>query len=429
MRCIINIELVFYYCHWRKIMQRTVLHSDLNNFYASVELLSHPELRGRPVAVAGDAEARHGIVLAKNYEAKARGVQTAEALWQAKQKCPDIVFLPPHYELYEEYSRLARRIYYEYTDMIEPFGLDECWLDVSGSIDLFGGGERIADSIRKRIKRELGLTVSVGVSFNKVFAKLGSDMKKPDATTVITEENFRDKIWGLPASDLLFVGKKTYSKLSRYGLRTIGDLARTDPYLLECLLGKNGLTLYDYANGRDYSPVMLWGETPPPKSIGNSTTPPRDLVSDNDIDIILYQLCENVSMRMRLEGVVCQTVQISVRYSDLRTLERQIKPCYPNRTARSLYNSARELMRKHRLLHSPIRSLGVRATDLLRVDSEQLSFSPDVMELQRAETLEGIVDSLRRRYGSPALRRGIMFTDEMLGANKISSGGSLVCGG
>lgn len=410
-------------------MKRTILHSDLNNFYASVELLSHPELEGKPVAVAGDVEARHGIILAKNYAAKAFGVQTAEAIWQARQKCPELVLLPPHFELYEQYSHAAREIYYEYTDMIEPFGLDECWLDVTGSLGLFGSGENIADDIRRRMKKELGLTVSVGVSFNKIFAKLGSDMKKPDATTVISEGDFREKIWQLPASDLLFVGKKTEKKLALYGIRTIGDIANTDPYLLKCLFGKNGLSLYENANGRDLSPVSLFGSSPPPRSIGNSTTPPRDLVSENDVDIILYQLCENVSMRMRREGVICRTVQISVRYSDLHTLERQMKCDYPNRTARALFLCAKELMRRHRLLEQPIRSLGVRAAELVRSESEQLSFSPDIMAIQREEILEGVVDGLRRRFGSPALRRGIMFTDEILGANMISNTVSLVCGG
>jgi DNA polymerase-4 len=405
-----------------------VLHSDLNNFYASVELLSHPELKGKPVAVAGDPDARHGIILAKNYEAKSMGVQTAEALWKAKQKCPDIVFLPPHFELYEQYSQAAREIYYSYTDMIEPFGLDECWLDVTGSLGLFGSGENIANTIRQRMKKELGLTVSVGVSFNKVFAKLGSDMKKPDATTVIDESDFRRKIWDLPASDLLFVGRKTDKKLKTYGIRTIGDLANTDPYLLKCIFGKNGISLYEAANGRDFSPVSLYGSSQPPKSIGNSTTPPRDLVSQNDVDIILYQLCENVSTRMRREGVVCQTVQVSVRYTDLTTLTRQIRPDYPNRTARSLFSSAKELINRNHLCDAPIRSLGVRAADLIRADAEQLSFSPDIMAIQRAETLEGTVDGLRKRFGDPALRRGIMFTDEILGGNKLSNVVSLVCG-
>ncbi len=409
-------------------MARTILHSDLNNFYASVELLSHPELKGKPVAVAGDVEARHGIVLAKNYEAKRRGVETATPLWQAKQKCPDIVFLPPHYELYEQYSQAVRRIYYEYTDMIEPFGLDECWLDVSCSLGLFGDGKRIADAIRKKVRDKTGLTVSVGVSFNKVFAKLGSDMNKPDATTVIGIDDFREKIWQLPASDMLFVGKQTYAKLQRCGFRTIGDVAQADPYILKCLFGKNGMTLHDYANGRDTSPVLLYEQAPPPKSIGNSTTPPRDLVSESDIDIILYQLCDNVSSRMRREGVVCRTVQLYVRYADLHSVERQIKQDYPNRTSRELYRSAKALIKKHRLCSDPIRSLGIRATDLVRTECEQMSFCPDIMSIQRTETLESTVDGLRERYGNPSLRRGIMFTDDILCTNKITNVTSLLDG-
>lgn len=396
-------------------MKRIILHSDMNNFYASVELLSHPELAGRPVAVAGDPAARHGIILAKNYEAKAYGVRTAEAIWQAKQKCPELVLLPPHFEIYEEYSRAARRIYYEYTDMIEPFGLDECWLDVTGSVGLFGDGVSIADAIRERIKRELGLTVSVGVSFNKVFAKLGSDMKKPDATTLIREEDFRDTVWPLPVSDLLFVGKATEESLRIYGIRTVGDLAAADPHFLKCILGKNGLSLHESANGRDLSPVARFESSPPPKSIGNSTTPPRDLVSDGDVDIVLFHLCDKVSARMRSEGVICGCVQIFVRYPDLSSVERQMKLEYPNRTARSLYLSARALMRAHRLLEMPVRSLGVRASDLMRDGGEQLSLIPEIERIQRAECLESAVDALRTRFGKPSLRRGIMLTDELLG--------------
>ncbi|MBE6584012.1 MAG: DNA polymerase IV [Ruminococcaceae bacterium] len=402
-------------------MARTVLHSDLNNFYASVELLSHPELRGKPVAVAGDVEARHGIVLAKNYEAKAHGVQTAEPLWQARQKCPEITFLPPHFELYEKYSRMVREIYYEYTDMVEPFGLDECWLDVTGSIGIFGDGRTIADTIRERIKRELGLTVSVGVSFNKVFSKLGSDMKKPDATTVIGEEDFRRVIWHLPASDMLFIGRKTYEKLYRCGYRTIGDVAKADPCVLKCLFGKNGIEMHDFANGRDSSPVLLYRQIPPPKSISNSTTPPRDLVSETDISIVLCQLCDNVSTRMRREGVVCKTVQVYVRYADLCSVTRQIKQNYPNRTARSLYKAAQMLIKKHGLDARPIRSIGVCAADLQSSETEQLSFCPEVMEIQREETLESAVDSVRERYGAPSIRRGITLTDSVLGCDIATS--------
>ena len=410
-------------------MERTILHSDLNNFYASVEILFHPELKGKPIAVAGDVEARHGIVLAKNYEAKKCGVQTAEALWQARQKCPDIVFVPPHYELYERYSQMVREIYYEYTDQIEPFGLDECWLDVSESLSLFGDGEQIANSIRNKIKKELGLTVSVGVSFNKVFAKLGSDMKKPDATTVISKANFKDKIWSLPAGDMLFVGKKTYSKLKRYGIYTIGDLAKTDIELLRCLLGKNGILLSNYANGKDFSPVACFDAVVPPKSIGNSTTPPRDLVSEEDIRIILYRLCESVSSRMRKGGFVCGTVQIYVRYSDLSSCERQIRLDYPNRTAKALFDAVTYLISKHALAKAPIRSLGVRASDLVGCQCEQLSFSPEIMKIQKEETVEQTVDFVRETYGNPSIKRGIMLTDSELSTVKLGSTGiSLVDG-
>lgn len=381
-----------------------------------MELLSHPELRDRPVAVAGDEAARHGIVLAKNYIAKQYGVKTAEPLWQARQKCPDIVFLPPHFELYEKYSRAVRRIYLDYTDMVESFGMDECWLDVSGSRNLFGDGKSIADSIRERVRGELGLTVSVGVSFNKVFAKLGSDMKKTDATTVIDEKNFRELIWDLPASDLLFVGGKTDDKLRRFGIRTIGDLARADRNLMKSFFGKNGVILHDFANGRDCSPVAFYGDSPPPKSIGNSTTAPRDLVNESDIEIVLYRLCESVSTRMREESVVCRTVQLYVRYRDLHSVERQLTLEHPNRTVRSLYESARRLIEKHGLAREPIRALGVRACSLLRDAYEQLSFLPEIDKIQRAELVESAVDALRKRYGSMAIRRGIMLTDDKLTA-------------
>ena len=395
-------------------MERVILHSDLNNFFASAELLGHPELSDMPVAVVGDPKLRHGIVLSKNYKAKAYGVQTAEPLWQAKNKCPNIVFLPAHYELYEKYSKLVHRIYLDYTDMIEPFGIDECWLDVTGSISLFGSGERIADEIRRRVREELGLTVSVGVSFNKVFAKLGSDMKKPDATTVISSDDFKEKIWSLPASDMLFVGKKTAEKLRRCCLKTIGDVARCSPDFLKSIFGKNGIMLYDFANGADTSRVAVYGEIAPPKSIGNSTTPPRDLVDDEDIDIVLYQLCESVSERMRAEGVVCRKVQLYVRYKDLCSVERQITLDYPNRTVRSLYESARAIMKKHGLIKGPIRALGVRGSELMRSFDEQLSFLPEISRVQRAEDMDRTVDGLRKKYGKDAIVRGIMLTDGLL---------------
>lgn len=203
-------------------MDRVVLHSDMNNCYASIELLHRPELRGKPLAVGGDPEARHGIVLAKDEIAKKSGVKTGMALWQARQVCPDIVFVPPRMDLYLRFSRLAHEIYAEYTDQQEAFGVDESWLDVTGSCTLKGDGMAIAQDISRRIKRELGITVSIGVSWNKIFAKLGSDYKKPDAITRFGRDNYKELIYPLPASDLLYVGSKTEAKLAKYGIRTIG---------------------------------------------------------------------------------------------------------------------------------------------------------------------------------------------------------------
>lgn len=395
-------------------MERIILHSDMNNFYASVECLYNPDLRGKPVAVAGDPEARHGIVLAKNEEAKRFGVQTGDPLWMAKQKCPDIVFTLPHYDRYMQFSAAAREIYGEYTDQVEPYGLDECWLDVTGSMKLFGDGKTIADELRHRIRQELGVTVSVGVSYNKIFAKLGSDMKKPDATTVITSERFKEIVWPLPVSDLLYVGRATHHKLKRYYIKTIGDLAAADRRFLQCLLGQNGLMLWKFANGLDTSPVSNIGAKSLIKSIGNSTTAPRDLVTDEDIKITLYVLCESVSARMREYGFVCDTVQLGVRDNELQSYERQGKLSYPNRTAKALFEKAFELYKRNHLSGKPVRSLSVRACRLSLNENEQLSLLPDVAAIQKQEELESAVDALRGRFGHFAVRRGLLLTDRQL---------------
>ena len=395
-------------------MERIILHSDMNNFYASVECLYHPELRGKPVAVAGDPEARHGIVLAKNYPAKACGVQTGDPLWMARQKCPDIVFTPPHYDRYMQFSTAAREIYSEYTDQVEPYGLDECWLDVTGSIALFGDGRAIADELRRRIRQELGVTASVGVSYNKIFAKLGSDMKKPDATTVITSERFKEIVWPLPVSDLLYVGRATHAKLKRYCIKTIGDLAAADQRFLQRLLGQNGMMLWCFANGLDTSPVSNIGAKSLIHSIGNSTTAPRDLVTDEDIKITLYVLCESVSARMREYDFVCDTVQLGVRDNELQSYERQGKLPYPNRTAKALFEKAFELYKRNHLSGKPVRSLSVRACRLSVGANEQLSLMPDVAAIQKQEELESAVDALRNRFGHFSVQRGLLLTDLQL---------------
>lgn len=290
-------------------MERVVLHSDMNNYYASIELLHHPELRGRPLVVGGDPEARHGIVLAKDQFAKKAGVKTGMALWQAKQICPEIVFVPPRMGLYLRFSRLVREIYADYTDMQEPFGLDECWLDVSQSGSYKGDGMTIAKEIRNRIKFELGITVSIGVSWNKIFAKLGSDYKKPDAITEISRENYRQIVWPLQVEDLLYVGRATQKKLNLYGIHTIGELARTDPELLHRWFGKMGYVLSVFANGEDQTPVSMEDYHAPIKSIGNSTTTPRDLTTDMDVKIIVYALAESVSARLCENNFKCQVAE------------------------------------------------------------------------------------------------------------------------
>ena len=298
-------------------MNRTILHSDCNCFYVSVELLHHLELRGKPVAVGGDPEARHGIVLTADYTAKRYGVKTGMALWQAKQVCPDITFLPPRMDLYLRFSRMAQEIYADYTDKREPYGIDESWLDVTDSATLKGDGFHIAQEISSRMKKELGITVSVGVSFNKIFAKLGSDYKKPDAITTMYEDEFQRKAWCLPVSDLLYVGNATNKKLYSMGIRTIGDLAKSDETLLVRKLGKMGSILWAFANGYDESPVKLENTSAPVKSVGNSTTTPRDMETDEDVKIVLYILAESVAARLRENGFRCRTVEISVRDKEL----------------------------------------------------------------------------------------------------------------
>ncbi len=394
-------------------MERVILHADCNNFYASVECLYTPSLRGKPVAVAGDPEARHGIVLAKNYEAKAYGVATGNPLWMAKQLCPDIIFVAPHYDKYLRFSKIAREIYSEYTDQVEPFGLDEAWLDVTGS-GIMGTGQQIANELRKRIKQELGITISVGVSFNKVFAKLGSDMKKPDATTVITRENFKDEVWSLPVSDLLYVGPATTRKLNGFAIRTIGDLAEAPDDWLKHKLGKIGFMLRTFARGQDLSPVAVAGTPPKIKSIGNSTTTPRDLVTDEDVKITMLVLAESVAERMRGFLFRAGTVEISLRDNDLFYCTRQRKLTYPTGNSEDIFKAAFELYKQHHVSDKLLRSIGVRACDLSIEEDVQMSLFPNIAHTQKIDRLETAVDSIRNRFGHFSVQRAVMLTDENL---------------
>ena len=396
-------------------MERTILHSDMNCFYASVEMLHHPELAGKPLAVGGDPEARHGIVLTANYIAKKSGVKTGMALWQAKQVCPEIIFVPPRMDLYLRFSRMAQEIYSEYTDLREPFGIDESWLDVSASTSIKGDGMKIANEISKRIKHELGVTVSIGVSWNKIFAKLGSDYKKPDAITEFSRENYKNLAWNLPVGDLIYVGRSTNKKLQTLGIKTIGELANTEPAILENRLGKMGLVLHTFANGWDETPVCVEGYQAPIKSIGNSTTTPRDLVNDLDVKIILMALSESVSSRLRENGFQCKVVEISIRDNELYHFSRQCKLKRPTNITDEIVQAAYRLFKDNYRWEHPIRSLGVRGCDLVSDDMPyQLDLFISEQKREKLEKMDQVVDEIRARFGYQSIQRAFVYQDRLL---------------
>ena len=413
-------------------MSCTILHSDCNCFYASVELLHHPELRGKPVAVGGDPEARHGIVLTADYTAKRRGVKTGMALWQAREVCPDIVFLPPRMDLYLRFSKMAQDIYLEYTDKREPYGIDESWLDVTDSVSLKGDGYHIAQEISNRMKKELGITVSIGVSFNKIFAKLGSDYKKPDAITTMNKDEYRDKAWPLPVSDLLYVGRATNSKLYGMGIRTIGDLAKTEEPLLVRNLGKMGSILWAFANGYDDSPVKLENTSAPVKSVGNSTTTPKDMETDEDVKIVLYILAESVAARLRENGFRCRTVEISIRDKDLFYFSKQVKLKNASNITREIAEAGYKIYKESYRLpadeqelknsrpefyQKPLRSIGIRGTDLVTdYFWEQLDMFMDPQAREKQMKMDAAVDNIRKRFGFYSIQRGLMYQDRILSA-------------
>ena len=408
--------------------KRTILHSDINCCYASIELLHHPELRGRPIAVGGDPEARHGIVLTADYIAKKCGVKVGMALWQARQVCPEITFVPPRMDLYLRFSRMAHEIYGDYTDKQEPYGIDESWLDVTDSATIKGDGLKIAKEISNRMKTELGVTVSIGVSFNKIFAKLGSDYKKPDAITTMYEDEFQKKAWPLPASDLLYVGKSTDAKLKTMGIRTIGAIATCDESILRSRLGKMGGILWAYANGYDSSPVKTEGYSAPIKSIGNSITTPRDLETNEDVKIVMYILAESVARRLRENGFRCRTVEISLRDKDLYGFIRQRKLSNASNITTEIADAGfRLFLDVYRLpdadmgrqslegYDKPLRSIGIRGTDLVNdFYWEQLDLFHDPYFREKQMKVDRAVDSLRDRFGFYCVQRGLMLEDRGL---------------
>ena len=404
-------------------MARHILHVDQNCFYAAVEMQRHPELRDSPLAVCGSQEERHGIVLTANYIAKPFGIKTGMAIWQARQRCPNLVILPPDMDEYIRFSRMAREIYEDYTDQIEPFGLDESWLDVTGSVGLFGDSMAIAREISDRIKFELGITASIGVANNKITAKLGSDYKKPDAITRIEADNYKELAYPLPVEDLLYVGPATSRKLRSIGISTIGRLAECPVDVLVRRLGKMGAVLHTFANGQDTSPVQRSDHIPNIKSVGNSATTPRDLQSEEDVKLMLYLLAESVCARMRELASRCTVVEIYVRDTELNSICRQRKLCAPSCSSQELTEVGLDLFRRNYRWDRPVRSIGIRGAGLVEAEGTvQMSLYAEDQRRDKWERIDAAVDHLRQRYGYMSVRRALMDSDPLLGHINVKDG-------
>ena len=392
-------------------MDRIILHCDLNSFYASVELRDHPDLRTVPTAVCGDPSSRHGIILAKNEAAKKYGVQTAETIWQARKKCPGLVLLPPHHSLYRQVSKQVNAIYEQYTDLVEPFGIDESWLDVTNTLHLFGGDARaLADALRERMRGELALALAVGVSFNKAFAKLGSDYKKPDATTVISRENWQKLVWPLPVGALLYVGGAAQKLLAQFGVKTIGQLASCRRDALETLMGKMGAQLHDYANGLDTDPVRSRYEAEPVKSVGNGTTFPQNLTTAEQVRGGIAILADSVASRLRHAGLYAGGIQVTVRDPQFRDRSRQMQLPAPTHLIRELTAAAMELTHQLWKPPAPVRALTVTAIHLVRSEDayEQVDLftAGAAPKQEKQEKLEAAMDRLRGKYGTGVISYG-----------------------
>ena len=385
-------------------MNRVILHSDMNACYASIEAKLNPDLKGIPMAVAGNPQNRHGIILAKSEEAKRMGVKTGEPIWQAQAKCPNLTLVPPHYDQYLKHSKMARAIYYEYTNQVEPFGLDECYLDVTGSIHLFGSGEKIAEEIRKRMKEELGISVSIGVSFCKIFAKLGSDMKKPDATTIISQENYEDKVWPLDVREMVGIGRATERKLNKIGIFTLGDIAHAPLDLMKNLLGVNGVYLWQYCNGLDLRPVVDRDHQEPIKSIGNSSTTRRDLNNDGEVFNVLQELSFSVSRRLREAELEAMGVEVFVRNSELQSFHFAKRINMASQSSIILVRSAMEIFKENYRWAFPVRAVGIRAIHLRNQGGgSQMDCFLNHEKFQKDEDVDTALYKIRKKYGKDSV--------------------------
>lgn len=385
-------------------MERAILHCDLNNFYASVECMLHPELKNKYIIVGGSAEDRHGIVLAKNQKAKACGIKTGEAIWQARQKCKGLVVIEPHHDEYAKYSKLTRQIYYKYTNFIEPFGIDECWLDITASTALFGTPYEIAYKIKEEIKSELGLTISVGISFNKIFAKLGSDLKKPDAITEITSKGFKEEIWHLPARLLIGIGKATKKKLDSHCIYTIGDLANCDVDFLTHKFGKCGYDLWLNANGLNDSKVCNYDCKVKVKSISHGTTTKEDLENNAQVWTTILALSQDIASQLKEKSLIGKVVQIEIKDMDFLVIQHEGKMIYASDSALYIAKKAYELFLKNYTWDKFVRGITVRIKDLYsRRLPVQLDMFSSYEKQYKQEKAEATVEQLRNRFGDESV--------------------------
>lgn len=401
-------------------MDRSILHCDMNNFYASVECVLDPSIRNKPVAVCGSEKERHGIVLAKNYIAKDCGVKTGDAIWQAKNKCKDLIVIDkPHFDKYSEYSEKAKEIYLRYTDFVEPMGLDECWLDVTNSLKLFGSSSKIADELRSTMKKELGLTISVGVSFNKTFAKLGSDMKKPDATTVITKENFKKVVWQLSASDLFGVGRRTAKKLDKYFIRTIGDIANEKLERLEYLFGKNGEYLYNAANGIDDEPVQRYEDLIEVKSISHGITTIKDMETNDDVWNTMLELTQEIALKLRTKKLRAGGISISIRDQNLSWQQFRRKLRTSEQSAINIAKAAFELFKERYDWSSPVRNITIGTMYLVK-ESEpvEMTVFENFAKKEKIEKAEKTMEELNLRFGNEVVTTATLLNNNYLPDNR-----------
>ncbi len=400
-------------------MERIILHCDLNNFYASVECVKNPQLKGKCVAVCGSEDDRHGIVLAKSQPAKICGVKTGDTIIEARHKCGSLVVVQPDFDTYYDYSEKVKSIYARYTDLIEPFGMDECWLDISSAEKSFDYGFYIAEEIRESVRNETGLTISVGVSFNKVFAKLGSDMKKPDATTVISKENYQEKVWNLNANEMIFVGRKTFQTLKKYGIYTIGDIAHTETNFLKKILGKNGVDLWAYANGFDLSPVSHIDGKPIPQSISRGITCMEYLVTVDEVVRVITELSVKVSKNLRREKLFATGIQIAVKEDDLSIQQYSEKLEFPTYNAKEICDMAQKLLIEKHIWKRNIRAITVRVYNLVRKEGfQQLHIGFDIDSYNKKCSIDDALNGIRSKMGNETIFNGCRLYGTKMPAGK-----------